>query len=133
MKKLLYIIATGLLLTACTKNAEQIDIAKKKLAEAGTTDLENYKYKVAEVKDAEAYRKIAGHYLELYDINMLNNTEDAKSNLEDSKSYIEKAKHPENKIFFQVDAYQLVATDTVHKKIVFLNDKNAVLYFANLK
>jgi DNA repair protein RadC len=133
MKKLLILLAGTFLLTGCSKNAEQIDVAKKKLADAGVKDADTYSFKVTELQDKYAYQKIAAHYLKVYDTDLLLNVEKAKTDLQESKNYIEKAKNPENKTFFQVNAYQLAATDTVHQAIVYLNDKNDVIGFEHLK
>ena len=135
MKKLLVAAGCLFLLAACTKHAEQIDVAKTKMKtwNLPEEEISSYKFQTDEALDKDVYKIIAADYTKLYHQYQNTNLDMAETNLTEAGKYIGLAEKASNKTFYIVKAYSIAAGDTIHKKIFFIDDKNAIVDVINTK
>ncbi|MFP9113685.1 hypothetical protein ACLI1A_07065 [Flavobacterium sp. RHBU_3] len=135
MKKLFIAAGCALLLTACAKNAEQVDVVKAKLKEWKMSDeeIKTYEFKTSEVLDKDFYSILSKEYSEKYYESKDTDLESAKYYIEESGKYVDLAGKASDKKCFIVKAYVVTAGDTIHDKIFYIDDKNAIVDLNNLK
>jgi len=134
MKRFLITLSFASLLIACGQNSAQIDAAKNKLAELGVSDPGKYEYKASEVSGLDVYKKIATKYTnQSHDLKDIGDYEGASKKIEESNKNLTLAEANKDKKFGIVNAYELAAGDTLHKIILYVDDKNTVIDFENLK
>lgn len=135
MKKITLVFVLSIAFFSCSKNNEQVEIAKNKLKEQGKADIEiqSTKFDVVEMIDKDVYNilydkknkailetvSVGGDYKE-----MENDSKKLASEIRNSKG---------EKKFFKVHFYRLADKDTVSNSILFLNDKNEEIGFDYLK
>lgn len=135
MKKIILVLGISMTLFSCSKNSEQVEIAKNKLKQQGKAEIEiqNTKFDVVEMIDKDVYNilydkknkailetvSVGGDYKE-----MENDSKKLASEIRNSKG---------EKKFFKVHFYRLADKDTVSNSILFLNDKNEEIGFDYLK
>ncbi len=134
MKKFFLLLSGVMLVASCSKNAEQVDAAKAKLAELGDKNVEQLDFTVTEVKSLDVYKKISTSYQRSYrNLSELGELDAAGKQLETSSKYLTLAENNPDKTFYIVTGLQVAAGDTIHKKIFYIDDKNQVIDFENLK
>lgn len=131
MKKLLLLAVGSMLVLSCTKNAEQVEASKKKLADLGIEKaiLDKHKFTVNEVFDKDVYKKIENKLQRNADeLKELGEYEASTKKLNEISKYLDLRDKATNKTFYIVDAYR-VEGDTLNKSQLYLDDKNNVLDF----
>lgn len=128
MKKIILGLALSIAFASCSKNSEQIEVAKKDLKKSSTPDseIENYKYDVVEIADRDIYKILSDlrkkRSKEFYGVGSFENASEQMDLASVYLDSLEKAKG--DKFFYKVHFYRTVDKDTVSESILYLNDKN---------
>ena len=136
MKKLFIAAGCALLLTACTKNAEQVDVVKAKMKtewKMADEEVATYEFQTSEILDKEVYNILSSEYSEKSNKYRATDLESAKFYIEEAGKYVDLAGKAENKTFYIVKATAVTAGDTLHKKTFYIDDKNSIIDINNLK
>ena len=135
MKNIILVLSIAMSFASCSKNGEQIEVAKNKLKQQGKseTEIQDTKFNVVEMIDKDVYNilydkknktiietmSVGGDYKQ-----MEKESENLASEIRNSKG---------EKKFFKVQFFRLADKDTVSNSIIYLNDKNEELGFEYLK
>lgn len=135
MKKIILTLAVAIFLASCSKNSEQIEIAKQDLKSDGKTEkeIESTKYDVIELIDKDAYSILVDlkNKAIIETISVGGNADNVKKEAVELEKKISESNG--TKIFYKVHFYRLVDKDTVSNSILYLDDKNKKIGFQYLK
>jgi len=134
MKKIILFVTGTMLFVSCSKNAEQIDAAKAKLADMGDKNAEQLDYTVTEVNSLDFYKKVSRSYRNSAEmLGELGEYDAAGEELKKSSKFLELADKDSDETYYIVTGLKVAAGDTIHRKIFYVDDKNQVVEFENLK
>jgi len=142
MKKVYLLTLISIVLLSCSKNTEQIDIAKS-VIEKRMSDIEkkDIKYTCIEISDREAYNEIFKFHEKKY--NSAKNNYDEYSNvafLNEASKFLklqsedqkELAKSKGEKIYFKITGIKTIPDTILHTK-VYLDNNNKIINTQYLK
>jgi hypothetical protein len=137
MKKIIFSTALlFLFLVSCNSNLKQKEVAINVLKTWGNLseiEIKGYDFKYFETSDREAYTWIADYYLKQAHEDANYSPEAANYSLKEVEKYnnlIGKSKG--NLEYYKIEFFN-VETDTIHKGIIILNDKNEVIFKRRFK
>jgi len=134
MKKLLLLGASVLLLASCTKHGEEIDATKQKLKEIGASSIDDYDFQTDEILGRDVYRQISEKHTKISkDFQDLGDYDNAKAELDESMKAMQIGGKNKDAKYVIVKAFLVKAGDTLHKTIFYIDDKNEVVDFTNVK
>lgn len=136
MKRLLVVALIGTTMLSCQSETEQVKIAKAHIKTLGysDTDISQYTFTQAEFLGKDVYNMINEKYKAKYksansvgDYKMM----EASANIQIKNLII--ANTVKSVKFWKVQAVQMDGADTLHHKVVYLDEKNKVLDDYNRK
>jgi len=144
MKKIYLILGLSMLMFSCSKNSEQIDIAKS-MIEKNVSDIEkkDIKYTCVEISDREAYNEIFKFHEKKYKRAMQNydeHSEVSNSYLNEASKFQklqsedqkELAKSKGEKTYFKITGIKTIPDTILHTK-VYLDNNNKIINTQYLK
>jgi len=125
-------IALLIMLSSCGGNTKQIDVVKAKISSYKNSDQEeinDYKFEVYNLKSKDAYARLVKYWSskaseEMKDGDRLNT---ASIYLEKSAKYLKLQSKDKDLDFHVVNAYRIVANDTVSNEDYYLNEKDSII------
>ena len=136
MKKLILAAGCMLMITGCSNHTEQIDVVKSHMKtnyQMPDEEISSYKFEADEAEDKDAYKHIANNYTKQYHKYEKAHPDIAELALTKAANYNTLAENASKKTFYIVEAYSTDGGDTIHKKIFYIDDKNAIIDISNLK
>jgi len=119
-------------LLSCSSNSKQIDVVKNKIStytNVEKEEIKDYEFEVYEVSSKEAYSRLVHYYGNKANIVMKEGDllGSATSYLEKSKKYLDLEASNPNLKFHIVNAYHIVAKDTVFNEDFYLNENDSII------